>query len=170
MYACRPGWVSHGPDPHARISFLLSLPDEVTIRSSHECLMQPSVIEIYLKMIGPQGDYQVGHQTWASKLAQAKEGIGPGLLFSMLSPSLVPDLVNIDHTVICTFVYCSHWECSVGQVCREMLAARRSAREALSDMAQQNARLVSAYVQKKQELRSVQETARASALQWEVCL
>ena len=56
------------------------------------------------------------------------------------------------------------------QVCREMLAARRSAREALSDMAQQNARLVSAYVQKKQELRSVQETARASALQWEVGL
>ena len=33
------------------------------------------------------------------------------------------------------------------EVCREMLAARRSAREALSDMAQQNARLVSAYVE-----------------------
>ena len=51
-----------------------------------------------------------------------------------------------------------------------MLAARRSAREALSDMAQQNARLVSAYVQKKQELRSVQDDARTSALQWEVSL
>lgn len=51
-----------------------------------------------------------------------------------------------------------------------MLAARRSAREALSDMAQQNARLVSAYVQKKQELRSVQDDARTSALQWEVSI
>ena len=51
-----------------------------------------------------------------------------------------------------------------------MLAARRSAREALSDMAQQNARLVSAYVQKKQELRGVQDDARTSALQWEVSL
>ena len=35
-------------------------------------------------------------------------------------------------------------------------------------MAQQNARLVSAYVQKKQELRTVQDMARTSALQWEV--
>lgn len=92
--------------------------------------------------------------------------MGPGVQLSMLSPTLVLDLV--EHPVTCTRASCSHLECSVGQVCREMLAARRSAREALSDMAQQNARLVSAYVQKKQELRSVQETARASALQWEV--
>lgn len=39
---------------------------------------------------------------------------------------------------------------------REALAARRNAREALSEMAQQNARLVSAYVEKKQEFRNLQ--------------
>lgn len=54
------------------------------------------------------------------------------------------------------------------EVCREMLAARRSAREALSDMAQQNARLVSAYVEKKQELRHLQDNVREERLQWQV--
>lgn len=54
------------------------------------------------------------------------------------------------------------------EVCREMLAARRSAREALSDMAQQNARLVSAYVEKKQELRHLQDNIREERLQWQV--
>lgn len=34
-------------------------------------------------------------------------------------------------------------------MCRDMLAARRSAREALTDMASQNSRLVAAYVDKK---------------------
>ena len=53
------------------------------------------------------------------------------------------------------------------EVCREMLAARRSAREALSDMAQQNARLVSAYVEKKQELRHLQDSIREERLQWQ---
>ncbi len=48
-----------------------------------------------------------------------------------------------------------------------MLAARRSAREALSDMAQQNARLVSAYVEKKQELRHLQDNIREERLQWQ---
>lgn len=56
------------------------------------------------------------------------------------------------------------------EVCREMLAARRSAREALSDMAQQNARLVSAYVEKKQELRHLQDNVREERLQWQVIL
>lgn len=56
------------------------------------------------------------------------------------------------------------------EVCREMLAARRSAREALSDMAQQNARLVSAYVEKKQELRHLQDNIREERLQWQVIL
>ena len=54
------------------------------------------------------------------------------------------------------------------EVCREMLAARRSAREALSDMAHQNARLVSAYVEKKQELRHLQDNIREERLQWQV--
>ncbi|KAL0053822.1 hypothetical protein WJX82_011361 [Trebouxia sp. C0006] len=54
------------------------------------------------------------------------------------------------------------------EVCREMLAARRSAREALSDMAQQNARLVSAYVEKKQELRHLQDNIREERLQWQM--
>lgn len=54
------------------------------------------------------------------------------------------------------------------EICREMLAARRSAREALSDMAQQNARLVSAYVEKKQELRHLQDNIREERLQWQV--
>lgn len=54
------------------------------------------------------------------------------------------------------------------EVCREMLAARRSAREALSDMAQQNARLVGAYVEKKQELRHLQDNIREERLQWQV--
>lgn len=49
-----------------------------------------------------------------------------------------------------------------------MLAARRSAREALSDMAHQNARLVSAYVEKKQELRHMQDNIREERLQWQV--
>ncbi len=33
--------------------------------------------------LGPHGDYHVGHQTWANKLTQADEGVGPSLLFSM---------------------------------------------------------------------------------------
>ena len=53
-------------------------------------------------------------------------------------------------------------------VCRDMLSARRCSREALSDMAQQNARLVGAYVEKKQELRRVQDSARDERMQWQV--
>lgn len=45
-------------------------------------------------------------------------------------------------------------------VYKEALAARRTAREALSEMAQQNARLVSAFVEKKQDLRNLQVCKR----------
>lgn len=41
-------------------------------------------------------------------------------------------------------------------VYKEALAARRTAREALSEMAQQNARLVSAFVEKKKDFRNLQ--------------
>lgn len=46
------------------------------------------------------------------------------------------------------------------QVCKEMLAARRAARDALSEMSAQNARLVSAYVDKKQEASQLKEELR----------
>lgn len=42
------------------------------------------------------------------------------------------------------------------EVHKETLVAKRTAREALSEMAQQNARLVSSFVQKRQELRNLQ--------------
>lgn len=41
-------------------------------------------------------------------------------------------------------------------VYKEAAAARKTAREALSELAQQNARLVTAFVEKRQELRSLQ--------------
>jgi hypothetical protein len=41
-----------------------------------------------------------------------------------------------------------------------MLAARRAARDALSEMSAQNARLVSAYVEKKQEAAQLKEDMR----------
>ncbi len=37
-------------------------------------------------LIGPHGDYHLGQQSWASKLAEANEGVGPSLLFSMPRP------------------------------------------------------------------------------------
>ncbi|GMH40737.1 hypothetical protein BSKO_08641 [Bryopsis sp. KO-2023] len=50
---------------------------------------------------------------------------------------------------------------------REALGARRNAREALSEMAQQNARLVSAYVEKKQEFRSIQDSFEEDRRRWQ---
>ncbi len=52
-------------------------------------LVQPSVIELKSRLMGPRGDYHVGHQTWPSKLAQVTEGLGYSLQFSMLSPPWV---------------------------------------------------------------------------------
>ena len=46
------------------------------------------------------------------------------------------------------------------EVCREMLAARRAARDALSEMSAQNARLVTAYVERKQEAAALREALR----------
>ncbi|KAL4425786.1 hypothetical protein ABPG75_009802 [Micractinium tetrahymenae] len=46
------------------------------------------------------------------------------------------------------------------EVCREMLAARRAARDALSEMSAQNARLLAAYVDKKQEAAQLKEELR----------
>lgn len=50
----------------------------------------------------------------------------------------------------------------------EVLAARRGAREALRDMAAQNARLVVAYCTKKAELKRLQDSLAAERQQWEV--
>jgi hypothetical protein len=50
----------------------------------------------------------------------------------------------------------------------EVLAARRGAREALRDMAAQNARLVVAYCAKKAELKRLQDGLAAERAQWEV--
>lgn len=51
-------------------------------------------------------------------------------------------------------------------VYKEALAARRTAREALSEMAQQNARLVSAFVEKKKDFRNLQETLNEERTVW----
>ena len=52
----------------------------------------------------------------------------------------------------------------VGQV----LAARRGGREALTEMASQNARLVVGYCAKKAELKHIQEALAAERARWEV--
>lgn len=49
-----------------------------------------------------------------------------------------------------------------------MLAARRAARDALSEMSAQNARLVSAYVEKKQEAAQLREELRQQQREAEV--
>ncbi len=49
-------------------------------------------MKLNLTSIGSHGDYHMGHQTWASKLAQANEGGGLNLPFSMQSPTLVCDV------------------------------------------------------------------------------
>eukprot|EP00887_Chlorella_sp_A99_P001003 scaffold5.g1003.t1 len=46
------------------------------------------------------------------------------------------------------------------EVCREMLAARRAARDALSEMSAQNARLVTAYVERKAEAGALRDALR----------
>jgi hypothetical protein len=51
---------------------------------------------------------------------------------------------------------------------RQVLAARRGAREALSEMAAQNARLVVGYCAKKAELRRLQEALASERTRWEV--
>ena len=51
-----------------------------------------------------------------------------------------------------------------------MLAARRAARDALSEMSAQNARLVSAYVEKKQEAAALREDMRRQQCDAEVGL
>lgn len=50
----------------------------------------------------------------------------------------------------------------------EVLAARRGAREALGEMAAQNARLVVGYCAKKAELKRLQEGLAAERARWEV--
>lgn len=50
----------------------------------------------------------------------------------------------------------------------EVLAARRGAREALGEMAAQNARLVVGYCAKKAELKRLQEGIAAERSRWEV--
>ena len=50
----------------------------------------------------------------------------------------------------------------------EVLAARRGAREALGEMAAQNARLVVGYCAKKAELKRLQEGLAAERSRWEV--
>ncbi len=54
------------------------------------------------KFIGPPGKYSAGQPTWTSKLVQANEGVGPGLLFSMPSTILVkrPELVVMCDAVV----------------------------------------------------------------------
>ena len=49
-----------------------------------------------------------------------------------------------------------------------MLAARRGGREALTEMASQNARLVVGYCAKKAELKRIQEALAAERARWEV--
>lgn len=47
------------------------------------------------------------------------------------------------------------------EVCREMLAARRAARDALSEMSAQNARLLAAYVEQKGEATRLKDALHA---------
>ncbi len=54
-------------------------------RGRQVCLRQ------VLRVLGPQGNYSVGHQTWASEIAQDNAGAGPSLLCSMPSSPLVRD-------------------------------------------------------------------------------
>lgn len=54
------------------------------------------------------------------------------------------------------------------EVCREMLAARRAARDALSDMSAQNARLVAAYVERKAEAAALRDVLRRREREAEV--
>lgn len=51
---------------------------------------------------------------------------------------------------------------------QQVLAARRGGREALSEMAAQNARLVVGYCAKKAELRRLQEALASERARWEV--
>ncbi len=51
-----------------------------------------------------------------------------------------------------------------------MLAARRSAREALSDMAQQNGRLITALMDAKRQLTAMRDAHAATQRQYEVCV
>ena len=55
-------------------------------------------------------------------------------------------------------------------MCRQVLAARRGGREALTEMAAQNARLVVGYCAKKAELKRMQEALAAERARWEVTL
>ena len=55
-----------------------------------------------------------------------------------------------------------------GALLRQVLAARRGGREALSEMAAQNARLVVGYCAKKAELRRLQEALASERARWEV--
>ena len=50
----------------------------------------------------------------------------------------------------------------------QVLAARRGGREALTEMASQNARLVVGYCAKKAELKRIQEALAAERAHWEV--
>ena len=50
----------------------------------------------------------------------------------------------------------------------QVLAARRGGREALTEMASQNARLVVGYCAKKAELKRLQEALAAERARWEV--
>ena len=50
----------------------------------------------------------------------------------------------------------------------QVLAARRGGREALTEMASQNARLVVGYCAKKAELKRIQEALAAERARWEV--
>lgn len=54
------------------------------------------------------------------------------------------------------------------EVCREMLAARRAARDALADMQAQNARLLAAYCERKGEAARLKEALRAAHREHEV--
>lgn len=54
------------------------------------------------------------------------------------------------------------------QACQEMLAARRSARESLCEMAQQNARLITALLDSKKLAASLQDTLALARQEHEV--
>ena len=62
------------------------------------------------------------------------------------------------------------WLCPKEHLCRQVLAARRGGREALTEMAAQNARLVVGYCAKKGELKRIQEALAAERARWEVTL
>ncbi len=57
---------------------------------NNDRLAQPRGIEAKSHIDWPSGGLSRGHQTCASKLAQANEGVGPSLLFSMPSPFYWP--------------------------------------------------------------------------------